>query len=284
MAYKYSKTISLLIGISILDNDLSSLKKRNNIILIYMNETVAYKRSPAVRCWIRNLLDGKPVENQNLLYTIFGEIRRTRLVGTIIDKREILSTQLENENDFLEDPDGTKVRLEFDFDDGTGMIRLNIWEANPEDFEHINRGDLVKVVGLINLWKGFRSVNAEIVKKIDNPNYLLLNDAEIIKKIKFGETEEIPETSEDNLDLDEIPDDFNIDELFSEDEKEEKNTPKEKIYKIIEEHTLEGKGISFDDLLSKVKFSEEKVKHLIRDLEIESRIYQSDKNIYQTYY
>ncbi|TFF99548.1 MAG: hypothetical protein EU540_06600 [Promethearchaeota archaeon] len=248
-----------------------------------MNEMQYPKRSPAIHCWIKNILDGKYSMEDKSLYTIFGKVKRVRIVATIIDKREILNTQ-STESDFvLEDDNGSNLRIEFDLDDGTGLIRAILWKANPDKYKDFIKGEIVDIVGLIRSWNENIQISPEIIKKIKEPNFILLRDAEIIKKIKAGEIQEIPDIPDETLEIDEISTEIDVNSLFDDEDSLEIDNIKEEIYSVIEKHSIEGNGISFKKIKEVIQISEEKLKKYIRDLEMESRIYPSEKNVYQTY-
>ncbi len=246
-----------------------------------MSDAKSFKRLPAIRCWIRHLLEGSYSAEEKILHTIFGELKRARVIATIVDKREIINTQTSDNNDFLNEADGNNVRLEFDLDDGTGLIRATLWNVNPENYASFNKGNIVDMVGLIRFWSSYVSISPEIIRKIEEPNSILLRNAEIIKKIKSGNIQAIPVLSEGGASIDEIPDEFDINELFEEKEQVELNGTKETLYSIIEENSKE--GISFKELKQRLNIAEDELKNHIRDLEMESRIYQSEENIYQAY-
>ncbi|MFX1393326.1 MAG: OB-fold nucleic acid binding domain-containing protein [Promethearchaeota archaeon] len=248
-----------------------------------MSEIQSFKRMPAIRCWIKNILDGRySIENKSL-YTIFGDVKRVRIVATIIEKREIISAQSNDEDFHLEEGDHPNLRIEFDLDDGTGLIRAILWRANPDQFIDFIKGDIVDVIGLIRKWKEYISISPEIIKKIEDPNFILLRDAEIINKIKSGEIQEIPEDLENQFEIDEISSEMDIENFFEANNSLKIDDLKEDIYSIIEKHSIEGAGISFKKIREILKISEDKLRKYIRDLEMESRIYPSEKDIYQTY-
>ncbi len=251
-----------------------------------MSEIQSFKRFPAVRCWIKHILEGNYLNNEKSLYTIFGKVKRVRIVATIIQKREIINTPNINGDMIIEDKDESNIRIEFDLDDGTGFIRATIWQANPEQYEEFNKGDIVDVVGLIRKWKDFISISPEIIKKVSNPNFILLRNAKIIKKIKNGEIQEIPEIIEDEFGDYELSNEIDVNSLFEDENTTETDDVKEKLYSIIQQYSSEGNGISLKDLKGMIEISEEELKKFIRDLEIESRIYPSEENkgkIYYTY-
>lgn len=175
------------------------------------------------------------------------------------------------------------LRIEFDLDDGTGSIRATIWSAEPEKYENYLKGDIVELVGLIRQYREYPYISPEIIKKIDEPNYILLRKAEIIKKIKNGETQEIPDDIDDIFNIDDIPSDIDVADLFDEDDLGSQAEIKEKIYEIIEKKTMEGNGISLEDLQKILSIDLGQLRNYINDLEMESRIYQAEENIFQTF-
>jgi hypothetical protein len=248
-----------------------------------MIESRRYKRYPAIRCWIKHVQEGKYNSEERVLYTIFGKMKRVRFIASIIEKREIIKNATADEDSLLDEDDSSNIRIEFDLDDGTGIIRAIIWQADIEKYIEFQKGMIVDVVGLLRYWNDYISVSPEIINKVDNPNLILLRRIEVIKKLKSGTLVTIPEVFDDEISLDDFSEDINVDSLFEDDTSEEFDEIKEKIYSLIENSSLDGSGISFRDLLLKLKISEEKLKRYIRDLEMESRIYQSDENIYQSY-
>ena len=250
-----------------------------------MNEAQDFKRFPAVHCWIKHILEGKYSTENKVLYTIFGKVKRIRTVATVIEKREILNARIDNEDSLSEEKGSSNLRIEFDLDDGTGLIRTVLWGASPEQYEHIDKGDIVDIVGLIRNWKGYISLSPEIIKKIEDPNFILLRNAEILKRIKSGDIQAIPEIQKETEDflIDEISNEIDIKDIFEEKNAGESDDTKEKIYSLIEKHSLNGSGISLQELKRILQISEEKLKIFIRDLEMESRIYQSEENFFQTY-
>ena len=55
------------------------------------------------------------------------------------------------------------------------------------------------------------------------------------------------------------------------------------MFSIIEEFSQKANGISFGELRSKVSLTDEKLKTLLGDLVMESRIYQSEEDLYQSF-
>jgi len=248
-----------------------------------MIETQGFKRFPAIRCWIKHIIEGRYMNEDKTLFTIFGKVKRVRFISTIIAKREIMGTQFSNNDPSLDDNETPNLRIEFDLDDGTSLIRAIIWRASLEKYQKFEKGNIVDIVGLIRYWNEYISISPEIIRVVEDPDYILLRDIEIIKKIQSDEIQEIPDVLDEEIQIDEISEEIDVDVLFSEEKSEVIDEAKEKIYTLIEEYSLEGNGISFQKLKMNLKLSENKLRTYIRDLEMESRIYQSEENIYQSY-
>ncbi|MFW9895813.1 MAG: hypothetical protein ACFFD7_08415, partial [Candidatus Thorarchaeota archaeon] len=56
-----------------------------------MSDKPSFKRNPAIHCWIKHITDSRYDENQNIFHTIFGKVKRVRIIGTIIRKTEEIS-------------------------------------------------------------------------------------------------------------------------------------------------------------------------------------------------
>ncbi|MBY9007171.1 MAG: hypothetical protein KGD63_10475 [Candidatus Lokiarchaeota archaeon] len=247
-----------------------------------MNEVQTFRRLPSVRCWITHILNGKYSNSNKFLYTIFGQIKRIRIVVSIIEKKEILNKPNMGDDDIFEEDNSSNVRIEFHLDDGTGLIRATLWSVNPDDYKEYNKGDRVEIIGMIKNWNGFISISPEIIKKVEEPNFSLLCDLEIIKRIKDGDIKEIPEIDGENFKFDNDIDEIDVDSLFQDDNSKNSDI-KEKLFLIIEEHTLNGEGVSLQDLKELLNVSDIELKENLKNLEIESKIYQSEDSIYQSY-
>jgi hypothetical protein len=250
-----------------------------------MSESRTFEFSPAIRCWVKHLIEGRYNAKEKSLFTIFGELKRIRLVATIINKEEFLSRSTNNINSPTEEEN---TNLRFELDDGTGIISAVKWDIDPNQFRDFNIGDVVDVLGRVgsfNEKSQIRVINS--IRKITNPNYVLLQEAEVIKKIKFGETHEIPNIEESDIDedsfFDNLSDDIDIDKIFGESETSKVDSIKEDIFSIIYEYSQDGKGISLEELQKRLKIPENKLKTYINDLVMESRIYPTEENIYQSY-
>ena len=235
-----------------------------------MSERTSYKRNPAIYCWIKHIEESKFNENENIFLTIFGKVKRVRLIATIIEKSEKLIESDEFEIE-LEDESKANVRLILTLDDSTGLIRAYKDKVDPESYSVYDVGDTVDVVGRVSKRGGYMSLWIEIIKKVEEPNFVLLRNAEIINRIKSGDTQEIPVLSDvNNL----FEDEFNY---------AERDDLKEKVYSVIESYSTNGKGINFEKLRIEIKMPDIELRSYINDLILESRIYESDKDIFESY-
>jgi len=249
-----------------------------------MSESKTYKRFPAVLCWITHLLNGKYSTENKSLYTIFGQVKRVRIMATIMEKREILNDKVSGESSFLEEEEEITSRIEFDLDDGTGLIRATLWHENPENYQQFIEGHIVDLIGKIRNWQGFTSISPEIIKIIKNPNKILLRDSEIIKRIKSGEIKEIPEISEEAFEYDDMTEELDVDSLFGDQNNIDINDSamSDEIFLMIKEYSKDGNGVSFETLHKKFNLSEKELRNHLDDLEKNNKIYGND-NIYQAY-
>lgn len=242
-----------------------------------MSGAQSYEYFPAIRCWVKHLLEGKYNAEEKSLFTIFGVLRKIRLVATITNREDFVSNTSTGE---------LSTNLRFELEDGTGLISSVKWGVNLDKYNDLNQGDIVDILGRVGFYGDTAQIsNIKLIKKVKDPNYILLRDAEIIKKIKFGDIHEIPiETdSETDVEFGNIPDEIRIDKIFGEEQPSEVDKLKENICSIIYEYSQDGNGISLKELHAKLQIPENKLRLYISDLAMESRIYQTEEDMYQSY-
>ena len=245
------------------------------------------KRVPTVQCWIKHVFEAACLADQNAFFIIFGKIKRVRLIGTIIDKREKIQEPKIRDDQEGNDNFGTEESsfniIEFDLDDTTGSIRTSIFNKEFEDYNDYQIGDIVEVIGLLRRWKTYTSLSIEIIKKVQDPNLVLLRNAEIIKRIQTGELQNIPEVQEDIYEIDEISEEINYNSFLESNDDGSSDNMKNEVYLLIKDHSKDGAGISLKELQNKSNLSIEELKKHLNDLIMESKIYQSEENIYESY-
>ena len=225
-------------------------------------------RFPAIRFWIKNINEGIYDETENVFHTIFGRVKRVSIIATIIDKREIIATN--RSTSFTVDGYSSN----FELDDGTGMISGVRWNMTIEEFEAFKIGDLVYIIGLLRNRFGLPNLTIEIMKKIKDPNDLLLHDALIIKRIKSGDIKVLPSNEQD---FDEIK--FEND-VINKERSENDDNLKTEILSLIQKNSENSRGTHLNDLKANLDITDKKLKGIIRDLEYEGKIFLSDENTY----
>jgi len=246
-----------------------------------------YEFTPPLRCWIKHLLEGRYNATENSLYTIFGPLKRVRIAATITNREEFMS---QKRNDIDSASGEVSTNLRFELDDGTGIISAVKWDVDVENYGDLNKGVSVDVLGRIGFFGEKVQIDKIVfIKRIKNPNYVLLREADVIKKIKSGDLHKIPEDTgtgselEEDSFFDDIPTDIDVEKLFSETESPKADKLKEEIFTIIFEYSQDGNGISLEELQQRTNVSETKLRTYINDLVMESRIYPTEENIYQSY-
>ena len=226
-------------------------------------------RFPATRFWIKNVNEGVYDDAENVFHTIFGRVKRVSIVATIIDKREITITNQSNSFNV----DGYSSN--FELDDGTGIISCVKWNMPLEEYEAFKIGDLVYIIGLLRTRFGQATLTIEIMKKIKDPNDLLLHDALIIKRIKSGNIESLPSKEQD---FDEIK--FETERVNDRGKIDNEDSLKTKILSLIQKNSEKSRGTHLNDLKVNLQITEKELKGIIRDLEYEGKIFLSDENTY----
>ncbi len=179
-----------------------------------MSGSSSYKRNPAIHCWIRHIVESEFEEGENSFDTIFGKVKRIRIIGTIIRKNEELK-EVDEYNFGLEDAAEESTQLIFEIDDSTSLIRAILDSVNPEKFRNFNVGHIVDIVGRPRIREGILSLWIEIIRKVEEPNFILLRDAEIIRRIKSGDNQKIPVISDSKSE--DLSKEIDINNLFEED-------------------------------------------------------------------
>ncbi|MFX1325131.1 MAG: OB-fold nucleic acid binding domain-containing protein [Promethearchaeota archaeon] len=243
----------------------------------------SFKRNPAVRCWLKHIEESSFNENDNNFHTIFGAVRRIRIIATIIEKKEKL---IEVDEDYIglgEHKDGN-TRLTFHLDDGTGTIKAVVDDIDPEKYGKYKKGDIVDIVGRISKRGESITLWIEIIKNVEEPNQILLRNAEIMNRIKSGDIQRIPDFSEVSDKTGEMSKEIDVNKLFEDDlESIEVNEIKEKVFSTIESYTNEGRGIDFAHLKEKINIPDIELRTYLNDLLLESRIYESDNDNYESF-
>jgi len=193
-------------------------------------------RQTAFKVRLSDVLSGKFIRQEGMkpsyvLSDSGQKIARVNIIGTVIDK-------------FLSE-DGNYSTLTVD--DDTDAIRLKAFGEDVSKLEPFNAGDIVAVIGRVREYSDEIYILPEIVKNVDDANYILLRKLDILKGIlkqKKAPKEEVTPTPVE--------------------------ADSEKSYKTIVLDTLNtndtGEGVELKVLMSKSQLSEEVFEEAINEL------------------
>jgi RPA family protein len=129
------------------------------------------KRIPARKLAIKDVLSGAyvkggDIEHQSGVQRDSGLVSRVDLLGTVVDKYE--SGKADYASIVLDD--GTETIRVKGFDDAAGAVKL------------LAKGDICRVIGKVREDDRERFIAAEIVKRVEDPNYEVLRLLELRQK------------------------------------------------------------------------------------------------------
>ena len=130
---------------------------------------MAYKqRGTAYKLWISQLHNGSYINAQDDSFNYLDisglQVSRVNLIATVtnVSKNAGYSS--------------------LTLDDGSSSIRLKAWQQDANILEDFNPGNLVLAIGKIREYNGERYILPELVKKIENANWLLVRKFELLKE------------------------------------------------------------------------------------------------------
>lgn len=168
----------------------------------------------AAKLKIRDILKSEFSEGE--LVTPKGKFKRVRVLGTVIDKTK----------------KGKVTSLYVN--DGSGTIR-----ASSFDPVNVKKGDLVDLIGLIKTYQRFKYISLGSINRLENPNWELLRELEILK-------ERLPK---------------------------EEITDRERVLRKIEELD-QGEGADYEMLLKSCKLKKEVIEKIVLELLKDGDIYE----------
>ncbi|MBR9675827.1 hypothetical protein GOV05_02355 [Candidatus Woesearchaeota archaeon] len=140
------------------------LEKEQQGLEVTQKSNASYKRQTAYKALIKDLLGGEYVKeegwNPNYVKTSLGNISRVNVIGFVIEKNEEESVVI---------------------DDSTSNINLRNFE-NKQILNKPQIGDLVLVVGKIREYNNSRYLLADIIRKLESPDWLKVRLKELENK------------------------------------------------------------------------------------------------------
>ena len=158
--------------------------ERNDMSLDSMNDDASrFKRLPVMRVLIQDVTEGQWIEEEKMVSTRYGRIKRVRICGTVIDRKE--PVQDTAEESFLDDSFNQNTRLSFQVDDGTGRIWGTLWGIDIEDYAHLQPGAIVDIVGIARQYRNRISLTCEYVRHLQDPNWETMHILRVLERRKF---------------------------------------------------------------------------------------------------
>ncbi len=246
-------------------------------------------RSTARKVKIEDLVKGNytqtPEGEPNYLETPWNEqLLRVNIMATIVDT-------------FVRDDGGYAT---IHLDDGSETIRAKAWSEDVEEMKKFEVGELVNVIGKVREYEGEIHLVPEIIRAVENPNWELVRELEILEKRKklleegiepeFEEEEEetgmkteeieIAPASEKEINQKGEPEKLGtVEELGEPTENEEEEGPeaseeeKEKLLLALDK--LEGEdGADISDLADEIEENASKTEEIIGALLNEDKVYE----------
>ena len=252
-------------------------------------------RVPAKKLKILHLITGNYDPDAREYNTIVGQVRRVRVIGTIVDKQYFPRADT---GDSDSDSSGNMSfdRMVLTLDDGTGLLRVTNWNATEDTYSDILVGQDVEVFGMVRNYKDHPYIIPDIVNVVQDPNYELLRDLEIWQILK--KTGDMPQDSAQKspqLDVKPVSRIVVQPEVISQSmqtkyveqiEPAKSNTSAEdfklrdKIYEIILSHDT-GSGVPFEEIQEDSQLDTVVLKRILGALEKETAIGETHPGIYQ---
>jgi RPA family protein len=229
---------------------------------------ISRQTAKKVRIW--DIVNGEWVKKggtePNYIKTRYGEIvARVRILATIVGK-------------FVSKD---KKFGSLTLDDGTDTVRIKFFKE-LEPMENLKIGDLIDVIGKIREYKGEIYIMPEIVRKVEDPNFELLRKLEIIYKLKgLKKTKELIEKHKSEFKDDESLkkflvekhklEPFWVDTFLSEKIEDKSERIRLEILKLLENNKG---GMTYSDIIAKLKLKEAEVEPIINELLNEGVCYE----------
>src|SRR6056297_3079073 len=158
------------------------------------NDNSRFTRFPAIKVFIEDLNEGNWDFEENILESRYGKIKRVKMCGTVLNKKEVVEEQ--QEDSFLMDEEGPKSRISYEIDDGTDRLWGTIWNVDVEDYKSINEGTSVDLVGIVRIYNNRIQVTLDYIKELKDPNFESYHRIEVVKKRLLEPQHEITKTSQ----------------------------------------------------------------------------------------
>jgi len=215
-----------------------------------METTQLQKRQTAYKFWLKEIMEAESFvsETGSLMFKVQGkDVIRVNILANVIHKYV-------SEN-------GNYVFVTLD--DGSGQLRLKVWNQDTQILSKTEVGDLLLVIGRIGINNNEIFVRPEAVRKIDNPDWELVRKLELTKNYGKPEGEKKTISEEEPI----------VEEVVI--TQSPSISLREKVISAIEVSGSE--GIEEDKIISEVSAPAEDVRKVIDELLSEGEIFQPKK-------
>lgn len=229
-----------------------------------------YKRFTAKKVSAEDIIRSNFREEENtLVINESKEAKRIRLMATVIKK-------------FISDDEKYGFLV---LDDSTETVRTKAFREDVNRIKSIGEGDIIDLIGRIDKYEDEVYIRPEIVKRIENPSWVLVRKLELLE----GNGGHMKDKKESQAQLEgnkeqEKEKTKKLTEEKSKREPEEEvvvdevKTPEEEIYGFLNEKNKAG----FDELVKEFDYDEEKIKDILKNLMQDGRVFEPRKKVYKS--
>ncbi|MDP7180775.1 MAG: hypothetical protein QF824_05905 [Candidatus Woesearchaeota archaeon] len=211
------------------------------------------KRQIAYKVTIKDIAEGQYTKNEgewspNYIEIGNHQVSRVNIIGTVV----------------VNAPDQTSPHKSVVLDDGTGNISVRTFENNGI-FDNVNIGDIVLVIGRPREFGTEKYLTPEVLKKVDNPDWIKVRQLELAKNISAPTVSAPQSPKEEVVATEPVVETTDM----TQPPVEESNTPADKIFQLIKS-TDSGEGADTEEVISKsnLENAEQLVKKLLEEGEI----------------
>jgi len=214
-------------------------------------------RNTAYKLWISDLHNGIYVKKEgqwesNYIKINDLEVSRVNIIATIVQKYE------SEENNYCS----------LIIDDSSDTIRVKAWGEDIKLISKFNVGDIIKIVGKPKEYNNEIYLTPELVKLIDDPNWILVRKLELIKI--YGKPGNIEIKSNNEIESENVESDH---KFIVQEEKLGSSDKRQDILSLIEKLDSE-EGVDESKIFMESDYNEDEVKEVLQELLKEGEIYE----------
>ena len=180
------------------------------------------------------------------------EVSRVNIIATIVQKYE------SEENNYCS----------LIIDDSSDTIRVKAWGEDIKLISKFNVGDIIKIVGKPKEYNNEIYLTPELVKLIDDPNWILVRKLELIKI--YGKPGNIEIKSNNEIESKNVESDH---KFIVQEEKLGSSDKRQDILSLIEKLDSE-EGVDESKIFMESDYNEDEVKEVLQELLKEGEIYE----------